>query len=213
MMMMLISVLMRKNLLIIHEREINHMIYGGGSINGGYPNSWMVRSGKSHLEMDENWGTPILGNPHIYVRCLFECYVLCLLDLIRQVSGTQGLFSLLLQLLLSYLAVPVQDTCCILLLSFRELSWKYMKIKLEIMWRICWIHCNLALSAVRFLLSVSINRTSRSPALCKPLAEVNSEAQAFKNTSLEKHQKPCRNWFQLEHPTGAGNGSCEIQDT
>ena len=33
----------------------------------GYPNSWLVYKGESHLEMDEDWGTPILGNPHLCI--------------------------------------------------------------------------------------------------------------------------------------------------
>ena len=36
----------------------------GGFPEQGYPKSWMLCNGKSHLEMDENQG-PILGNPHI----------------------------------------------------------------------------------------------------------------------------------------------------
>jgi len=49
---------------------------------------------------------------------------------------SQGLFSLLFQLLLSYLrAVPVpQDICCFVPFK-RCLDWKYMKNT----WRICWI--------------------------------------------------------------------------
>ena len=31
-------------------------INGSFHCHGGYPNSWMVYKGKSHLEMDENWG-------------------------------------------------------------------------------------------------------------------------------------------------------------
>ena len=38
------------------------------------PNSWMVYKGKSHLEMDDFGGTPILGNPHITSQ--LEIYVL-----------------------------------------------------------------------------------------------------------------------------------------
>jgi hypothetical protein len=35
------------------------------SIYGGTP-KWMVYSGKSKTKMDEKWGTPTLGNFHIY---------------------------------------------------------------------------------------------------------------------------------------------------
>ena len=34
------------------------------SINGGTP-KWMVYTGKSQSKMDDDWGTPIYGNPHI----------------------------------------------------------------------------------------------------------------------------------------------------
>jgi len=40
-------------------------------------NGWFI-SGKFHLEMDENWGYPILGNLHIHliiiicIRCPYE---------------------------------------------------------------------------------------------------------------------------------------------
>ena len=33
------------------------------SISRGYPNSWMVYKGKSHLEMDDDWGYPYLRKP------------------------------------------------------------------------------------------------------------------------------------------------------
>ena len=33
------------------------------SINGGSP-VWMVYKGKSPSKMDDDWGIPILGNPH-----------------------------------------------------------------------------------------------------------------------------------------------------
>ena len=38
--------------------------YHGVSINGGTQKQ-LVYKEKSHLEMDDDWGTPILGNPHI----------------------------------------------------------------------------------------------------------------------------------------------------
>ena len=36
---------------------------GGGSINGGYPHSWIVCKGKSHLEMDDDWRYPYFRKP------------------------------------------------------------------------------------------------------------------------------------------------------
>ena len=36
----------------------------GVSWNGGTP-KWKVYNGKSHLEMDDDWGFRFLGNPHI----------------------------------------------------------------------------------------------------------------------------------------------------
>ena len=38
----------------------------GVSINGGTP-KWMVYSGTSQSKMDDLGGTPISGNPHIYI--------------------------------------------------------------------------------------------------------------------------------------------------
>ena len=61
---------------------------------------------------------------------------------------------------------------------------------------------NMALSAVRFVLSVSINRTSRSQA-CRHWLRLFLRPKHSKTRPWE-HQKPCPNWFQLEHPPGTG---------
>ena len=34
----------------------------------GYPHSWMVYSGKSHLEVDDDWGYPYLRKPTFCFR-------------------------------------------------------------------------------------------------------------------------------------------------
>ena len=36
----------------------------GVSIVMGVPHGWMVYKGKSQSKMDDDWGTPILGNLH-----------------------------------------------------------------------------------------------------------------------------------------------------
>ena len=50
----------------------------GGSINGGTPNSWMVFVMENPIKMDDDWGTLVLENLHIYIYI----YVLQLLDFI-----------------------------------------------------------------------------------------------------------------------------------
>jgi hypothetical protein len=60
----------------------------------------------------------------------------------------------------------------------------------------------MALSAVRFVLSVSINRTSRSQA-CRHWLRLFLRPKHSKTRPWE-HQKPCPNWFQLEHAPGTG---------
>ena len=42
----------------------SQMVDMGGSIHG-VTHKWMVYNGKYQINMDENWGTPISGNPHM----------------------------------------------------------------------------------------------------------------------------------------------------
>ena len=44
-------------------------VYMVVSKNGGTPHSWMVYKGKSHVEMDDDWGYPYFRKPpYIHVN-------------------------------------------------------------------------------------------------------------------------------------------------
>ena len=47
------------------ERRLHVVFFDlGVSIVMGVPHGWMVYKGKSQSKMDDDWGTPILGNLH-----------------------------------------------------------------------------------------------------------------------------------------------------
>ena len=52
-----------------HQRPAISAWVHGGSINGGTPKlaGWLISMGKSQSKMDDDWGTPILGNRHVVV--------------------------------------------------------------------------------------------------------------------------------------------------